>query len=43
MVYMYVAHWMLNSRYGIKFFINYDGSHSDVNDDDNDESHNDGQ
>ena len=43
MVYMYVAHWMLNSWYGIKFFINYDGSHGDVNDDDNDESHNDGQ
>ena len=36
MVYMYVAHWMLNSRYG-------DGSHGDVNDYDNDESHNDGQ
>ena len=29
--------------YGIKFFINYDGNHGDVNDDDNDESHNDGQ
>ena len=42
MVYKYVAHWMLNSWYGIKLFIDYDGNHSDVNDDDNDGSHNDG-
>ena len=42
MVYMYVAYWMLNSGYGIKFFIDCDGNYSDDNDDDIDESHNDG-
>ena len=39
---MYVAYWMLNSGYGIKFFIDCDGNYSDDNDDDIDESHNDG-
>ena len=42
MVYMYVAYWMLNSGYGIKFFIDCDSNYSDDNDDDIDESHNDG-
>ena len=40
LVHMYVTHWVLNSGYGIKFFIDYDGNHSDDNDDDNNESHN---
>ena len=40
MVYMYDAHWVLNSRYGIKFF-DYFGNHGNDNND-NDESHNDG-
>ena len=34
---MYVADWMLNSGYGMKCFIDYDGNHGD----DNDESHSD--
>ena len=38
---MYVADWMLNSGYGMKCFIDYDGNHGDDNDDDNDESHSD--
>ena len=33
---------MLNSGYEKKFFIDFDGNHSDDNDDDNDESHDDG-
>ena len=36
----HVTHWVLNSGYGIKFFIDYDGNHRDDNDDDNNESHN---
>ena len=30
MVYIYVAHWMLSSWYGIKFFIDNDSNHGDI-------------